>query len=186
MKKFATLILAALALVALPAHAQNIYVGVGPTFPNGDYADYAKTGFMLMGGAGFEVANNVDIWGEFFWGQNSHEDDQGGGKTNPYGVLAGGLLGFGAEDAAVDPYVFGGLGWLIHKYTPADGSQDSDSSDGGLAFAGGAGLGFALGGLDAFAEGRYMYANIEYDGGVKSATAFIALVLGVSFNVGGS
>jgi hypothetical protein len=182
MKKIATVTLGLLALVAFPLSAQSIYVGAGGSFPNSDYGDYAKTGVLLVGGVDFEVAQNLSVWGEGFWGQNKHEGDDS--KTNPVGFMAGLMYGFGGEEASVEPYVFAGAGWMIHKY-----SSDTfgDDSQGAFGLQGGAGLGFDLGGLDAFVEGRYMRASYDSEspGAGSAVTAFMALIAGVSFDLGG-
>jgi opacity protein-like surface antigen len=186
MKRFVCLTLTALALTATPTLAQSIYLGVGPTFPTSDYGDYANTGFMLAGGATFEIATNLDIYGEAFWGQNNHDEEVVGedSKTNPLGFMAGLLYGFGGEDAAVDPYVFGGAGLMQHRYSSDTFGDDSESAFG---FQAGAGMGFALGGLDAFAEGRYTHASYdaESEGADSAVTAFFSIMVGLSFDLGG-
>jgi opacity protein-like surface antigen len=174
MKRYACLILAAFFSTAAPAAAQSIFFGVGPTFPSSDYADYAKTGFMIVGGVTYEIAPNLDVYGEGAWGQNNHDTD--GDKTNPSSIMAGLLYGFGGEDAPVSPYVFGGGGMLTHRYSSDEFGSSSDTKFG---FQAGAGLGFNLGGFDAFTEGRYTSAS--FDG---STTAFLGIVAGLSFNFG--
>lgn len=184
MKRLLCLTLVALFGTAIPAVAQSIYVGVGPTFPTGDFGEYAGTGFMLAGGVEFEVASQLSIYGEGFWGQNDHDTD--GDKTNPSGFMGGLLYGFGGDDAPLTPYVFGGVGLMTHAY-----SSDTfeDSSDSAFGFQGGAGVGFDLGGLDAFAEGRYMSASFDFEVSpgetASETTAFVGIVLGLSFDVGG-
>lgn len=185
MKRVAAVTMLVLAFMATPALGQSIYVGAGPTFPTSDYGGYADNGFMLAGGVTFEIAGNLDVYGEGFWGQNKHNvQEQGDPKTNPLGFMAGLLYGFGGEDLPVDPYVFGGLGILQHRYSAAGES----SSDSAFGFQGGAGVGFDIGGLGAFAEGRYMYASFDAEspGGDSEATAFYSILVGLSFDLGGS
>lgn len=183
MKRFASLTMAALLFTALPAAGQSIYFGVGPTFPSSDYSEYAKTGFLVAGGVTYEVASQLSIYGEGFWGQNNHE---GSGKTAPSGLMAGLMYGFGGEDAPISPYVFGGGGLLTHRWIPDEGDSESNS---GFGFQGGAGIGFDIAGLQAFAEGRYTSGSIdeEISPGVTASatTAFIGILLGLSFNFGG-
>lgn len=174
MKRYACLTLAAFFMTAAPAAAQSIYFGVGPTFPSSDYADYAKTGFMIVGGVTYEIVPQLSVYGEGGYGQNNHDTE--GDKTNPSTIMAGLLYGFGGDNAPVSPYVFGGGGMLTHKYSS---DQFEGSSETKFGFQGGAGLGFNLGGFDAFAEGRYTSAS--FDG---FATAFMGIVVGLSFNFG--
>ncbi|UCC24114.1 MAG: porin family protein [Gemmatimonadales bacterium] len=179
MKRFVCLTVCALALTAAPAFSQSIFVGVGPTFPTGDYSEYANTGFMLVGGLTFEIANNLDIYGEVGWGQNNHEQE--GDKTNPVTFMGGLVYGFGGAASPVEPYVFGGAGILQHRYSS---DEFGDESDSGFGFQGGAGVGFDLAGLGAWVEGRFTSASIDYDG-VSETTAYFALVAGVSIDLSG-
>lgn len=171
MKRIACVAAAAILISAVPASAQSIYFGVGPTFPVSDYGDVAKTGFMIAGGATYEVAPQLSIYGEGFWGQNGGDTDVVNIDYNPSGLMGGLLYGFSGDDEApVAPYVFGGAGLL----TLANGDAQS-----GFGFQGGAGLGFGLGGFDAFAEGRFTSGSIN-----DATVAFAALVLGLSLNFG--
>lgn len=172
------------------AAAQSLYAGVGPTFPMSDYGDYAKTGFLAVAGVEFPMGDGpVRILAEGFYGQNSHEDlsvgsvTVEGGKTNPLGVMGGVLMEFSGGDGP-GFYVFGQAGLMVHKYSPAEGEGDSESAFG---FGGGGGLTFPLGGLNAFAEGRFMSASFdgEGDSGQSETTAFVGAVVGLSFPLGG-
>lgn len=175
MKRIACLALSVLFISAVPAAAQSIFFGVGPSFPSGDYGDYAKTGFMIAGGVTYELVPQLSVYGEGFWGQNDHETE--GDKTNPSGIMGGLIYGFMGQDAMVSPYVFGGAGLMTHAYASDTFENSSDSAFG---FQGGAGVGFGLGGLEAFAEGRYMSASFD-----SETTAFVGVLLGLTFNFGG-
>ena len=154
--------------------AQSVYFGAGPTFPIGDYGDYAKTGYVGIAGVSFDVgAENLSVFGEGFFGQNSHEFE--GDKTYPYGAM-GGLLYDLSPEGAGGVYFFGQVGFMIHKY---DSNELGSESETGLGFGGGAGYGFPVGDTELFVEGRYMQGN--FDGG---NTAFIGLVGGVSIGFG--
>lgn len=181
---FAALALAA--LPALPVAGQSIFVGVGPTFPISDYGDYANTGFLAIGGVLFPLGESpASVVVEGFYGQNGHTEEAGSGKTNPLGVMGGIVLDFAAEGEA-GPYVFGEAGLMVHKYSPETGDGDSESAFG---FGGGAGYSFPLGGVTAWAEGRYMSASFDAEVGSESSsetTAFLGIVLGLSFPVGGN
>ncbi|MBT8405169.1 MAG: outer membrane beta-barrel protein [Gemmatimonadetes bacterium] len=174
-----------LALTAAPAAGQNLYVLVGPSFPIGDFGEYANTGLHAAGGATFAVSNRVDLYGEAFWGQNSHEGE-GDSKTNPYGFMAGALFEV-ASGAAVEPYVFGGAGMMWHKYSADSGGFSEDSSESAFGFQVGGGLGFDVGALHAFGEARFMTASFEAEspGLEDESTAFLAVTVGLALDVGG-
>jgi hypothetical protein len=174
---------AALALTT-PAHsaAQSAYLGVGPSFPTGDFADYANTGVLAVGGVTIDVGERgLAIVGEGFFGQNGHDDLFGGGKTQPFGLMAGLMMDFSGE-ADAGAYVFGQVGMLWHRFVPDEGDSSSES---GLGFGGGAGYGFPLGGLSAWVEGRLMSASIDVDG-IDSTTSFFGIIVGLSFPLGGN
>jgi hypothetical protein len=168
-----------LLLLAAPTQAQTPYVGVGPTFPTGDYGEYANTGVLLVGGLIFDVGDaGLAVFGEGFFGQNGHE---GGGKTQPFGIMAGLVKDF-SGDADAGVYVFGEAGLLWHRYVPDSGDTESES---GFGFGGGVGYGFPLGGQNAWVEGRYMSANIDYGDGFDETTSFFGIIFGLSFPRGG-
>ena len=182
MKKFAVLTFATLALVALPLNAQSIFVGAGAAIPTGDDMDGVSTGFQLVGGATFDVASQLSIYGEGSWG--SHGTDFDGVDAKPYAFMAGLLFDLTSdEDAPVTPYVYGGAGMQWLKVT--DGEDDVSDSTFGFQF--GAGLGFALGGLDAWAEGRYARAAFDEDSDFGDFNfANFGITAGLSFNLGGN
>lgn len=179
MKKLATAVL--LAFLGLAANhqsaaAQSVYLGGGGSFPMSDYGDYADTGFLLVGGGTFPLGEGgLSASVEGFYGQNSHSDVDGD-KTNPYGFMGGLIYGFGDPDSGPAPYVFGEAGLMWHKY-----SSDTfgDASESGFGYGGGAGVGFPLGGIDAWVEGRLMNASIE-----DSNTMFLGAVAGISISLG--
>ena len=173
MKRFLSLTIVAFFIAAAPAAAQSIFFGAGPTFPTSDFGDIADTGWMIFGGGTYDLSEQLSIYGEGFWGQNGVTDSEG--DLNPSGIMGGLLYGFSADESApISPYVFGGAGLL----TLSNGESES-----GFGFQGGAGLGFDLGGLDAFAEGRYTSGSIEL-GTVDATVGFFAIVVGLSFGFG--
>jgi len=180
MKKCVFPLLALLAAATLmtpqAASAQGVYFGAGATFPTGDYGDYAKTGYIGVAGVSFSVGpEGLSIFGEGFYGQNSHSDVDGD-KTYPYGAM-GGLLYDLTPGAMGGIYVFGQAGFLVHKYSSDESEGGSDT---GFGFGGGAGYGFPLGDTEIFLEGRYMQGNFD-DGN----TAFFGIVGGVALALGG-
>ena len=175
----------ALAFVAAPAAGQGLYVMVGPSFPISDYGEYANVGIHAAGGVTFAVAEQVSLYGEAFWGQNSHDGDTDS-KTNPYGFMAGGLFSF-SDGNPVDPYVFGGAGLMWHKYTAGSDSFDEDGSESAFGFQLGGGLGFDLGGLEAFTEARFFSASFEAESPSLSdeSTSFLSVAFGIVIDLGG-
>ena len=173
MKKRLVLLLAVFALMgfAVPAQAQTtLYVGAGGSFPTGDFGDYANTGWMAIGGAVFGLGDSgFGVGGEIFYGQNNHNDDFGtvfeNSKTTPYGIMAIADYAFGSPDG-LQPYLFGGLGLLVHKFS-ADNIDSESESQFGYQF--GAGLAFPIG---LFVEGRYMGAEDTKYFGVLAGWAF--------------
>lgn len=175
--------LLALALAAVPASGQGVYVMVGPSFPIGDFGDYANTGIHAAGGLTFELAERLDLYGEGFWGQNGHDED--GAKTNPYGGIAGVLVDL--ADGSVEPYAFGGAGIMVHRYSFDSDGFSGDDSESAFAFQLGAGIEFELGGLDAFTEARFLSASFEAEspGLDDESTSFLAVAIGLVFGLGG-
>jgi hypothetical protein len=167
--------LAAAALFFLPASSfAQVYVGFGGAAPTGDFKEVAKTGWMAILGADFDLGESgAAIYGEGFYGENKHETE--GDKTNPYGAMAGLLYNFSSNPDAVGVYVFGGGGLLVHKFSSSSEASDSESQFG---YQAGAGVGVPLGGaLSLFGEGRFM--------GSKDTTYFGFLAgLGIDFSGG--
>jgi len=159
------------------AAAQGVYFGAGATFPTGDYGDYAKTGYVGVAGISFAVGpRGLSVFGEGFFGQNSHKDVDGD-KTYPYGAMGGLLYDLSPQNEG-GIYLFGQLGALVHKYSS---DESEGSSDTGFGFGGGAGYGFSLGGgTTLFLEGRYMQGNFDDEN-----TTFFGLVGGVALSLGG-
>ena len=152
----------------------QFFVGAGPTFPNGDYSKYAKTGWMASLGYGFDIGTN-GLWvaPEFLYGSNSHDvtasDVTDGDKTNLFGFDA--ALGYTmAREKSVRPYFFGLLGTLNHQWSPANGDSENEW---GFVWGVGAGLNFKLSEkMSLWGEARYM---------ARDHTNFIPLLFGLQF-----
>lgn len=165
--------------LALPltARAQSIFILAGPTFPIGDFADYAKTGWFTEAGFTYPVGENglwVGVAGSY--GQNKHDEVDGvSDRTDLIGAM--GLVGYDIPtEGNINPYVWGGGGLLVHRYVPETGDSESDSNFGYQV-----GAGISVGGADSnvhpFLEGRFE--------GSKDSK-FVAAEVGVSIGVGGS
>lgn len=174
MKKKSVFLLAAVALMgfAVPAQSQTtLYIAGGASFPTGDFGEYADTGWMGAVGAIFGLGDSgFGVGGEFFYGQNNHsvEDFDLNSKTSPYGAMAIVDYAFG-EPGTVRPYVFGGLGVLVHRFS-ADGFDSESESQFGYQFGAGVGLPMGL-----FFEGRYMGSE---------DTNYFAALAGWAFGLG--
>jgi len=74
------MVVALLAMLA-PTHdvaAQSIWFGGGGSFAVSDYNVYANTGFLLTTGVSVPVGQEgLSLFGEGFFGQNSHSDFDG-------------------------------------------------------------------------------------------------------------
>jgi hypothetical protein len=159
------------ALLALPAVANGqtfLFIGGGPTFPSGEYSDYANTGWIAHAGIGFPVGpQGLMIGVDGFYGQNNHSDIDGD-KTNPLGAM--GFIAYrigNPERPGI--YLIGDAGLLVHKY----GSDTYDSeSESQFAFGGGAGVEIPLGGKKIWVEGHYTTSD---------GTNFISTLVGISF-----
>ena len=148
---------AALLVFAAPSHAQtSLYISGGATFPTSDYGDYANTGWMAAGGVMFGVGpSGLSVGADLFYGQNNHKDELSlfeGEKTSQYGAM--GVLLYAFDTAGVQPYVFGGLGALVHRFSADNIDSESDTQFG---YQLGAGVGFPIGASSQiYAEGRYV------------------------------
>lgn len=165
----------------LTAQAQSIYVLAGPTFPTGDFADFANTGWFAAGGVTFPVGEN-GLWVGFegSYGINNHDVDapaeffvQDGDKTNLLGAMA--LLGYNIQtEGSVNPFIWGGAGLLAHRFVPEVGDNETDTNFG---YQFGAGLSF--GGDDSNVH-PFVEARLE---GSKESK-FVAAEGGLSFGIG--
>jgi len=169
MNKRSVLFLAALAFLAfaIPAQAQTtLYLGAGGSFPTGDYGDFHDTGWVGTAGALFG-AGPVGVGAEFFYGQNSYSSESDA-KTTPWGFMGIVDYSFG-QPGAIQPYLFGGLGVMIHRYSLGDFSESE--TEFGYQF--GAGLSFPIGATSSiYAEGRYMGSDAAKYFGALAGFAF--------------
>ena len=148
------------------------YLGAGATIPTGDYGDNANTGWLGAGGIGFPIGDDGLAAGvEAFYGQNNHDLD--GDKTTPYGALGFVQFSFGDMEK-LHPYLLGGAGLLVHKYSSDTFKGDSESR---FAYSFGAGLAYPLGGTTGlYGEGRYWGSD---------GTAFFGILGGFYVSFGG-
>ena len=176
------LLLTALCTVSLlgaePAHAQvSLTASGGASFPTGEFADNAGTGWMaslgFMKGIGQQ---GVGLGGLALYGRNPHPVYDGD-QT----ILAGlvGELRWRLGDATKPGvFVLGDVGILYREYSSAQNPAAKDADTGnGL----GAGVGFEIprGRATWYVVARYMSASIE-----NAPVAFAPIMVGVSIPMG--
>jgi len=185
--RFVTLAAAAIIALAAPItlDAQTLYIAGGATFPTSEFGDYAKTGWMAAGGV---VFNDIGTAGlglgvEGFYGENKHNSEDtgtslGDSKTNPYGIMGIAVYNFDTG-GSIQPYLFGGAGWMAHKYTGNILGVDISETGSGFGYQFGVGVGFDLSeSIQLFGEGRYMGGT-----GDVSDTKFFGLFAGLAFGL---
>jgi hypothetical protein len=150
-----------------------LFLGGGGTFPTNNFGNFAKNGWLVSGGAGFPLGQEgVSVAVEGFYGENTHEG-AAGGKTNPYGAMGEIVYAFGPR-GKIQPYLLGGAGIMVHKFTPSGGGASTSESQVGYTF--GAGVTIPLGQtLGISGAGRY-YGSKD--------TVFLGVLVGLVFFLG--
>ncbi len=163
-------LVASVSLVASPLAAQ-VYVGANATLPQGDYKEYAKTGWMATAGYGFwSTANEaLTVWAEGAYGQNSHEGDHG--EKTKLLMVSGAVTYSFSPGANTSPYLLGSVGYLSHSYDAGD-LGDFDASESGIGIGAGGGVGFGK----FFVEARYVMGMGDLDD-----TKFLMVGAGILF-----
>lgn len=148
------LLLALSAPVAASAQAR-LLVGGGLSSPHGDASDLAGTGFHVNAGLQLTVAAlPVSLRGD---GAYHRLGSPGSGFEKPT-VLAGSLsLVYTLPGVALQPYILAGLGSYRTEAGPTD--ETVEWTDTG--FHGGFGVFMGTGGLQFFAEVRYIQVDHE-------------------------
>jgi len=190
MMKRSVLLLAVIALVgfAVPSHAQaqtTLYVSGGAAIPTGDFGTYANTGWMAAAGVLFGIGESgLGVGGELFYGQNNHKSESSffdNEKTTPYGAMAIVDYSF-STGGGIEPYVFGGAGVLIHKFS-ADNIESESNSAFGYQF--GAGVAFPIGATTSlYGEGRYIGSSSTGEGTDAGNTTYFGVLAGIAFQLG--
>ncbi|MEN8198177.1 MAG: outer membrane beta-barrel protein [Pseudomonadota bacterium] len=178
MTKRLVLLLAMAALLGFAVPSQGnaqatLYISGGAAIPIGDFGEFSKTGWMAAGGVLFDAGpSGLGIGAEVFYGQNNHEADVFNSKTTPYGAMAIVDYAFGTA-GGIRPYVFGGLGLLVHRIS-GDGFDSESDSQFGYQFGGG--VSFPIGGTTSlYGEGRYMGSE---------STKYFGVLAGLAFGLG--
>jgi hypothetical protein len=185
MRKFVFACVAALVVFSFTftsqASAQGLFLGAGATIPTSDYGNYADPGWMLEGGVSFPInEEGLYIFGEGLFGSNKHSDFEGD-KTNLLGIF-GGVEYDLSTPGEPGIFIFGEVGLLRHDYK-SDEFPEDEGADNGLAYGGGAGYGFPIGGMSGWVLGRYLVGQFD---GPDGNTTFFGVMAGVSFPLGGN
>ena len=161
----------------------SIFIGGGATIPTGDFSDFdgdgagtdgASTGWTATAGAQFAIGEGgFTVGPRVFYGSNSHETaDQ---KTNLFGATALANYGFGEPDA-LNPFLWGEFGVMSHAFK----SPALDDTSTAAMWSAGAGVGFPVGGVNAFIAAGYTAGLSDL-----SDTTLFGIYAGVNFAVGG-
>ena len=142
-------------------------LGLGPTAPMGSYGNLDKMGIHLLGV--FETplgSGPLYLRADGLYSSTGHD-----GVSGSTAILAGNasvLYHFTAPHAQARPYALGGLG--IYNVDPGTDAQTK------LGFALGGGVTFSLGGLNAFAEARYISVQTS-----PNSYSLIPITIGLMF-----
>ena len=152
-----------------PSEGFRFGLGIGATQPLGDYGDFDKMGINLLGIFETPLANSpLYLRVDGIYSTTAHEGTGATGNTSILGGNASALYHFSAPNAQARPYALAGLG--IYNVDPGTDSETKI----GLGLGGG--VTFSLGGLNAFAEARYV--SVKTSG---SSTTFLPLTVGLLF-----
>jgi hypothetical protein len=144
-------------------------LGIGATQPLGDYGDFDKMGINLLGIFETPLAGSpLYLRIDGIYSSTAHEGTGASGSTSILGGNASALYHFSAPNAQARPYALAGLG--IYN---VDSGPDAETK---IGLGVGGGVTFSLGGLNAFAEARYV--SVKTDG---ASTSFIPLTVGLLF-----
>jgi len=150
-----------------PTEGIRFGVGGGLTLPIGNYGDFDKAGWHVMGLIQFPISQSpVHARFDAMYGQTSH--DVGSGNTTLTGATGDLLYHLGNRASTVRPYVLGGVGFYN-----ADFGGGSESK---FAFGIGGGILFSIGTMHAFLESRYM--SVQTSG---NSLTFLPVSLGLMF-----
>jgi hypothetical protein len=149
-----------------PTEGIRFGVGGGLTLPIGDYADFDKAGWHVLGLIQFPISQSpIHARFDAMYGQTSH--DVGSGNTTLTGATGDLLYHLGNRASTVRPYVLGGLGFYNADFGGASESK--------FAFGVGGGILFSIGTMHAFLEGRYMSVQ------TSPSLNFLPVTLGLMF-----
>lgn len=144
-------------------------LGVGPSLPMGNFGDSDKMGINILGVFETPLAGSpLYLRLDGLFSSTSH--DGVSGSTGILGATASALYHFSAPAAQARPYALGGLGFYNVDFGGGGGSSTK------IGFALGGGVTFSMGGLNAFAEARYVSIQTN-----PSSVTLIPLTVGLMF-----
>ena len=142
-------------------------LGLGATMPMGDYGKLDKMGLHVLGVFETPLGQSpLYLRVDGLYSSTAH--DGSSGSTSILGGTASVLYHFSAPNAQARPYALGGLG--IYQFDPGSSAQTK------IGFALGGGVTFNLGGLNAFAEARYISIKTS-----SSSATLVPITLGLMF-----
>lgn len=168
-----TMLIAVLAAVSVPAHAQrrtSVGIAAGASVPVGDLGDATSTGFHVLGTLSVSGTASSPLGFRIDGMYNKLSGKSSGPDVNVW-TINGNLVYALPGGMTATPYVIAGAGWYNSK---ADESGAESSSD--LGINAGIGARFALSGFSTFAEVRFH--NIFSD---PNSARFVPLTFGILF-----
>jgi hypothetical protein len=170
---------------ALPSIAEaqmGLFLGGGMTIPQGDYAEYAKTGYILGGGVNIMLGESgTGMFAEGFYGSNGHDPhtvdpDE---KTNIYGGYLGLSYRVG-DQTAPGLFLTGKLGFLNHAFDTGGASVVDEGGNWGFSYGFGAGFIYPGDTVSPWILGQYVGAPMDNDVEGESSTNFFPITVGIS------
>jgi hypothetical protein len=142
-------------------------LGLGATMPLGDYGSLDKMGINILGVFETPIGGSpLYLRADGLYSSTGHDGVTG--STAILGGTASALYHFSAPNAQARPYVLGGLG--IYNVDPGSDAQTK------VGFALGGGVTFSLGGLNAFAEARWISIQTS-----PSSSTMVPISVGLMF-----
>jgi Outer membrane protein beta-barrel domain len=161
-------------IAASTASAQHVKVsvGAGGVLPSGDYSTLDNAGWHVLGAVEVGIPMSpLGVRVDGMYSQTSHEGGFLSGSTTLSGGAADLVYRIGAPAVPVKFYLLAGVG-----YYNVDLGLGSESD---IGYNGGAGLSFGLGGMNLFAEARYI--SVQTSG--SSALTFVPITAGLAFGL---
>jgi hypothetical protein len=161
-------------IAASTASAQRVKVsvGAGGVLPSGDYSTLDNAGWHVLGAVEVGLPmTGLGVRVDGMYSQTTHAEGFLSGSTTLSGGSADLVYRIGAPAVPVKFYFLAGVG-----YYNVDLGVGSESD---VGYNGGAGLTFGLGGMNLFAEARYV--GVMTSG--TSDMTFFPITLGLAFGI---
>ena len=173
-----TLLLVAAATSSAEAQLRpwEISIAGGPSFPTGELADEAGTGYHVQGSIGFDLPLlPFGLRADALWQEVPDDQDE---WFRQIGGIANAT--FGIPLIIVEPYALAGVGFLRTETpeTTHGGHTHDGETESLVGFNAGLGLEFPFAGLGGFIEARYL--NL-FGGGDATHYQTIPVTVGIRF-----